>query len=297
MIVTFKTTTQPNDQLALGGMTAILHETSRYHYWEGTGSLSIKTFWNGQALYNSEQGYYAVGEETYLVLNHNQPYAIHLEAAQPVESFCLFFEPGFAEDVYASLTRNPNTMLDDPLPVPINFFAKTYQHDDMLLPVLWQLKSQLATRHEDTGWLEERLHLLMQRLLHVHFDVYREVERLPHVRAATREEIYRRLHLVRDYASALYTRPLTLNELAGVAGLAPNYFLRMFHALFGQTPHQYLTSLRLERACHLLRSTEKPITEICYAVGYSSPGSFSTLFRQHIGLSPRQYRKCCRAKS
>ncbi len=290
MIVTLPTTKQPNDQIALGGMNAILHDTSRRYYWQGTGSLSIKAFFGGQALYNNGQGYYAVGDDTYLVLNNGQAYAINIEAAQPIESFCLFFEPGFEEQVYASLTNTPETLLDGPTLLPINFYEKTYQHDDWLLPDLLQLKSQLAPRRHDRVWLEERLHRIMQRLLQVHFQAYRQVEQLPGIRATTRDELYRRLHLARDYAHALYATPLTLDQLAGVACLAPNYFLRMFRSVFGQTPHQYLTTVRLEHACRLLRETETPITEICYMVGYASPGSFSTLFRQHRGMSPRQYR-------
>jgi AraC family transcriptional regulator len=108
----------------------------------------------------------------------------------------------------------------------------------------------------DAAWLGEQLHALMQRLLQVQHHVYREVARLPAARAATREELYRRLHLAKEYAESAFDTALTLDDLAREAGLSPNHLLRMFEQAFGQTPHQYLTAKRLEHARHLLTHTD-----------------------------------------
>jgi AraC-like DNA-binding protein len=131
----------------------------------------------------------------------------------------------------------------------------------------------------------------MQRLLRVHRQIYKEVEALDAVRASTREELYRRLHRARDYAQARFDQPLTLEEMAQIACLSPNHFLRTFRQVFRQSPHQYLTALRMERAQKLLAVTELSVTEICYAVGFASLGSFSWLFRRHFGISPEAYRQ------
>jgi AraC family transcriptional regulator len=76
-----------------------------------------------------------------------------------------------------------------------------------------------------------------------------------------------------------------------VAGLSPNHLLRMFKQAFGQTPHQYLTARRLERARHLLAHTDQPVTEICLSVGFASLGAFSWLFHRRVGVSPAEYRR------
>jgi AraC-like DNA-binding protein len=120
--------------------------------------------------------------------------------------------------------------------------------------------------------------------------VYKEIEALPATRAATREEIYRRLYRARDYASALFHTPITLADMARVAALSPNHFLRTFKHLFHQTPYQYVISKRLERARQLLTETDLSVTDICFSLSFESPGSFSWLFHQHTGCSPRDYR-------
>lgn len=89
----------------------------------------------------------------------------------------------------------------------------------------------------------------------------------------------------------MFDGPLALAELAAVAGLSPNHLLRAFRQVIGRTPHQYLTELRLARARRLLRETDQPVTEICLAVGFASPGSFSWLFRRATGLPPLAYRR------
>lgn len=87
---------------------------------------------------------------------------------------------------------------------------------------------------------------------------------------------------------------LTLDELSVEADLSAWHFLRAFRSAFGETPHDFLTRLRLERARELLTITSRPVTEICFDVGFSSLGSFSTLFRRQIGMSPAQFRRTVR---
>jgi AraC-like DNA-binding protein len=281
-------------QPPLGRTSFILHERGRQHHWEGTGALSIKTFSGGRAIYDVGAGRYAVDESSYLILNHGQPYSISVESQPKLESFCIFFETGLAEDVHRSLTTATNHLLDEPeMPsvLPVHFFERTYRHDDLLSPALIRLRATLAQRKEDRGWIKEQLHVIIERMLQVHRNVYKEVETLPAVRAGTREELYRRLHRARDYIAASLDQPVTLDELARVACLSPNHFLRTFKQVFRQTPHQYLTSLRLERARELLVKTDRPVTDICLDVGFESLGSFSWLFRQRLGISPDNYRR------
>jgi AraC-like DNA-binding protein len=99
-------------------------------------------------------------------------------------------------------------------------------------------------------------------------------------------------HLLRakDLVDARYFDPLVVADMARVAGLSPAYFSREFRRSFGESPHQYLLTRRLERAAALLRTTDRSVTEICLAVGLCSLGSFTTSFRRVFGLSPLAYR-------
>jgi AraC-like DNA-binding protein len=99
-------------------------------------------------------------------------------------------------------------------------------------------------------------------------------------------------HLLRakDLIDARYREPLDVPALARAAHLSPAHFSREFRRAFGETPHQYLLTRRLERAAALLRSTDRSVTAICGDVGLRSLGSFTTSFRRVYGASPTAYR-------
>ena len=89
-------------------------------------------------------------------------------------------------------------------------------------------------------------------------------------------------HLLRakDLADARYFEPLAVADLAAAAGLSPAHFSRRFKATFGESPHQYLLTRRLERAAALLRATDWSVAAICFAVGMQSVGSFTASFHR-----------------
>jgi AraC-like DNA-binding protein len=99
-------------------------------------------------------------------------------------------------------------------------------------------------------------------------------------------------HLLRakDLADARYADPLGVDDLAAAAGLSRSHFSREFRRAFGESPHAYLLTRRLERAATLLRTTDRSVAEICFAVGLQSLGSFTTSFTRTFGLSPTAYR-------
>ncbi len=277
----------------MAAQSFVLHTQAHRHDWSGEGLLSIKTFWGGQAHYASGGGLFVVDDQSYLLLNHGQPYTITVAALAPVESFCLFFAPGLAEEVRRGLATDTVRLLDDPTPppgAPLAFFDRTYPHDSLVSPALFALRRALREGPREAGWLDEQLRGVMTALLQAQRNVRAEVAGLPAARPATRDELYRRLHRARDYALAALDQPLTLDDLARAACLSPTHLLRAFKQVFHQTPYQYLTGLRLARACHLLTSTSLSVTEIGLAVGFESLGSFSWLFRQRLGLSPQAYR-------
>ena len=103
-------------------------------------------------------------------------------------------------------------------------------------------------------------------------------------------EAHRRLLRARDMLDRDYAEALDVSTLAARLGLSRAYFIRSFREAFGETPYRYLQRRRLERAMAMLRATDKPVTEICLDVGFSSLGTFSRTFREVLGLSPRDYR-------
>jgi AraC-like DNA-binding protein len=104
------------------------------------------------------------------------------------------------------------------------------------------------------------------------------------------EESNRRMLRARDAMDRSYAEPLDIPALARIAIASEAHFIRTFRATFGETPHRYLQRRRVERSMFMLRETERSVTEICFAVGFSSLGTFSRTFRAIVGRSPSEYR-------
>ncbi|MBZ4320866.1 helix-turn-helix domain-containing protein [Streptomyces huiliensis] len=105
------------------------------------------------------------------------------------------------------------------------------------------------------------------------------------------EDTNRRMLRARDAMDRAYAEPLDVPALARIAHVSEAHFIRVFRATFGETPHRYLQRRRVERAMSLLRDTDRSVTDICFEVGFGSPGTFSRTFRDIVGRSPRAYRK------
>ncbi|MGI5164629.1 helix-turn-helix transcriptional regulator [Spirillospora sp. CA-253888] len=99
-----------------------------------------------------------------------------------------------------------------------------------------------------------------------------------------------RLRRARDTMDRDYAKPLDVPALARVALMSPGHFSRSFRAAYGETPYNYLMTRRIERAKALLRLGEMSVTEVCFAVGCTSLGSFSSRFTELVGESPSAYR-------
>jgi len=100
----------------------------------------------------------------------------------------------------------------------------------------------------------------------------------------------RRMLRARDAIDRDYTLALDVPRLARIAHVSEAHFIRSFKLTFGETPHRYLQRRRIERAMYLLRATDRTVTDICMAVGFSSLGTFSRTFADVVGESPSQFR-------
>jgi AraC-like DNA-binding protein len=98
------------------------------------------------------------------------------------------------------------------------------------------------------------------------------------------------LRRARDLMDREYASPLDVRAIARAALMSPAHFSRQFRAAYGETPHAYLMTRRIERAKALLRLGDLSVTEVCMMVGCASLGSFSARFTQVVGETPTAYR-------
>ena len=183
-------------------------------------------------------------------------------------------------------------LLDDPQPAPsgaIAFAERVHPTEPAVcrrLEPLYQLSAvdDVEPLAWDEAFADLALALLSMR------DTLRCGLAPKSARPSTRSEITRRLGRALDYIHDNASRPVRLADIAAAAALSPHHFHRLFSQALKRTPHLYLSDLRLNRAARLLARTDLPVTEVCFLVGFSSLGSFSTLFARTYGVAPSAWR-------
>ena len=104
--------------------------------------------------------------------------------------------------------------------------------------------------------------------------------------------LYKRIVQAKLFIDSNYTGNIDLDNIADEAYFSKFHFIRLFKNIYGKTPHQYLTAVRIEKAMLLLRNN-KAVSEVCYAVGFISASSFTAFFKQITGLTPSAFQKNC----
>jgi len=257
--------------------------------------LSLKSMSNGRALYRFDRNEVAVDDDGYLILNNRQPYSIDIASPTRVETFVLWFRDGWAEDVSRGLSNPAERLLDEPLnngAAQPSFFPHYTPHDRTVSPKLRNLRAAFKSNDLiNDGLLEEQLRDLLAAMLAKQDTLKGEVGNLPAERVSTREELWKRVNHARDYLHANLRSRIGLADVATASCLSAFHLLRVFRAAFRQSPHDYLSRCRLQRAKFLLEKTTIPVTSVCLECGFSSLGSFSSLFRAKCGISPRTWRR------
>jgi AraC-like DNA-binding protein len=277
----------------LGTDNVVLRARATHHHVDGfAGPLSIKSVVSGEVAWNISGRDLVVDPASLLILSAGEKYSMNIAARKPVETCCAFFAPGFVEQIACDMTS--------PL-------EKAFNVGDVTAPALAYLTCLHADRDRHTV---ERLHKLAHRctqglapsgmeqefvllgadLLLLYSRIRDQIARLPAVRSATRHELFRRLLIGREYFHSQASGPISLASVSRAAGLSLFHFHRGFTQAFQQTPHSYLTHLRLARARHLFE-TGSSVVDACLEVGFSSPSAFSRLFRSRYGEPPSAVRR------
>ena len=275
-----------------GSTNVILAARGRRHsVRDFPGPLSIKTVIDGRVAWKVEHRELCVDDSSFLVLNDGEPYSMEIDEHRPVTTCCVFFAHGFVESVARDLSQPVRHSLDEPANTgaPLTFLSRLHPRDQRVVPAMRAIRERILTGAE-TSEMEERYLLLARNLLLIYAETREQIARVPAARASTRTEMLRRVSRGRDFLHAYAAHSATLQETARAAHLSPFHFHRIFTLAFNQTPHSYLTCLRLEHARSLL-AKGLPVTEVCGAIGFQSLGSFSTLFRKRFGVPPSQFSK------
>jgi AraC-like DNA-binding protein len=263
---------------------------SDYIVTEYETTLSIKTVAAGEAWYLTPHGRYRVTPDVFLILNEGQRYS--MEAGQGTETLCPFFAPGFASEALRAERAAEACLLEDvgQARPQADFVERLHPMSGAVGAIVRAMHAAVHSRRASQPLLQDQFFDLARSLVRLRDEDRRTAAAFPAARRTTREELYRRLHLARDFLFCSYAQPVSVSDAASVAMLSLFHFHRSFKAAFGVSPMQFLQARRLDVAGDLLRRGHR-VTDVAGAVGFESHGSFSTLFRKRFGVAPRDLRK------
>lgn len=275
------------------GQNTVINSRCTFCNWPThSDRLSLKFSFHGTEAYYVRHRNVTVEKDRLLVVNAGQPYSSSIRSEEWVHSLAIYFDPHLLQ--VAADTSSDEVLLANPMErkgSSVWFYEDLLTATPRLRNQLTLLRQHLEASPMTELELEERLYHILLDLLPTHRRaVYHTATRLSAVKPTTRLEIYRRLHLAREVIEEQATEALTLDAIAGASMLSKNHLLRHFRELFGHSPHQYVTSVRLAKACHLLTQSELPVQDISLNSGFESPSSFGRLFKSVFTLSPQQYR-------
>ena len=279
----------------LGLRNALVSGTSRRFYAPDLhGALSIKAVLAGSVIWDTGGQRFVVRENSYLVVNQGQPYTFTIDSATPCTTLSVFFQHGFVEEVHRALTLSDSALLDAPDAAPpgsLIFRQRLEPEPSGVLAALRNFHAAQARGQISCTASEEAFLRIAHALVCEFPRTEKAASRLSAVRAATRKELLRRVLRGRDCLLSRMDEPVSIADAAGAACMSPYHFLRAFRAAFRVTPHRFLTTQRLARAQTLLRGGKHTVTDVCLNSGFQSVGSFSSLFRRHFGVSPRDMQR------
>ncbi|WP_109489478.1 AraC family transcriptional regulator [Occallatibacter savannae] len=273
----------------LGSENCVLAAQSRRHsVRDFPGPLSIKTVTRGRVAWRIDRRDIWVDESTFLILNDGEPYSMEIDAAEPVSTCCIFFKPGFVQNVLRDLYATDDQCLEDPtqereLLFPNRLHSRTATFNAWIASIRTNLiRGTSAIRREECY-----LGLASELAAHSK-EIRKQLSAISAAKAATRFELLQRVSRGREYLHACPEGTATLAGAAKAAAMSPFHFQRTFKTAFGMSPSRYVAGLRFSRAASLLRAGTS-VTESALAVGFGSTASFSTAFRRWSGVTPSTY--------
>lgn len=257
--------------------------------------LSFHFAFNGHENFTLKRKKLRIFPDSFLTVNPGTAYLSEVDSTYPVQMMTIHFDKQFVGDFENAYSKKSEFMLDNYsafqlAPLPIN---------ETIYPFIGDMKynighlSRLINDHsQDEFLINEHLY---HTLLNYHFlynkEIFQVSERLINLQKGTREEIYKRLNLAKEYLYSNYNQNINLQQLADYSCLSVTHLIRTFRQAFHMTPHQFLMRIRMNRAKYLLNNTSYPVSEVVNIIGLDSTSTFIKIFKQQYQTTPLKFRR------
>jgi AraC family transcriptional regulator len=268
--------------------------TTEASYTDQRSELSLRAVFNGSETYKIGKRTVVVFPGNFLILNEGTSYDRDIYSNSIANTFAIFFSEKFLRDFQYGFSSSDQNLLEEPIDCEIiqrSTFLET------IYPCKGDIKYNLAHlldhfhENSDDLLLDDYIYhalLLFYRLYYK--EVLNKSKRLDALNASTRDELFKRLSLAKDFMLSNYNQDISLEDISAHSCLSPTHLFRTFKQIYSCSPHQYLIQIRLDNARHMLKSTDYTLNEIVNLVGFTCPSTFIKLFKNRFHFTPGTYR-------
>jgi AraC family transcriptional regulator len=268
--------------------------TTEASYTDQKNELSLRAVFNGSEKYKIGKRTVTVFPNNFLILNEGTSYDRTIYSDSIANTFAIFFSPKFLQDFQYGFSLSDRNLLNDPIDREImqqNTFLET------IYPCNGDIKYNLShlidhfNENSDDLLLDDYIFHAMLLFYRLYYkEVLNKSNRLGALNASTRNELFKRLTLAKDFMLSNYNRDISLEDISRQSCLSPTHLFRTFKQIYNCSPHQYLIQTRLDNARHMLKSTNYTLNEIVNLVGFTCPSTFIKLFKHKFHFTPGRYR-------
>jgi AraC family transcriptional regulator len=254
-------------------------------------SFSIKYVLEGCENYTVNGNRFQVQNQHYLLANTHSAGAVEIDSEKIVKALCIDIAPSILSEVVASYLEPDSAIADQNLDrffTTSDFFESFYpSHQTSLGKTLNTLSAELSSSpFEKHEFSKEFYYHLSEQLIADHIPIFKQLQSVRSVKSETKKELLRRVLRGKEYINACYMQPLSIEQVAQACNLSEYHFFRIFKAVMGISPHQYLIRKRIENAHSLLINKAHSVSDVAFLCGFSDVFSFSKAFKKHTGTAP-----------
>jgi AraC family transcriptional regulator len=268
--------------------------TTEASYTDQRTELSLRAVFNGSENYKIGKRNVTVFPGNFLILNEGTSYDRTIYSDSVANTFAIFFSSKFLSDFQYGFSSSDQNLLDEPIGRQLigqnNFLETIYPCKGDIKYTLLHLISHF-NENSDECLLDDYIYhslLLFYRLYYN--EVLHKSSRLVALNASTRDELFKRLTLAKDFMLSNYSQDISLEDISQQACLSPTHLFRTFKQMYNCSPHQYLIQIRLDNARHMLKNSAYTLNEIVNLVGFTCPSTFIKLFKNKFHFTPGTYR-------